>query len=146
MSSVTTAEATPGWIVQHQEDDPTSPGWWRFSRPYWVAGPKPPSEGHYRFPDSIRWTWGTLARLEEDQAKWDRNNLPAKKPAPTVGQVLMHTAIGNGLHRWAVEGGSIRLSYEQLRPLLEEAYDPGMPNWVALVNVDDLAAQEQASD
>ena len=64
---------------------------------------------------------------------------PEPERAPTVEQVLMRTAIGNGLHSWDVEGGSIQIGIEQLRPLLEAAFDPSMENWIALVDVVDLA-------
>jgi hypothetical protein len=55
---------------------------------------------------------------------------------PTVEQMLNATAIGGGFHRWGVIGGSITLTTDQLRPLLEEAYDPNIPDWVALVDVE----------
>jgi hypothetical protein len=58
---------------------------------------------------------------------------------PTVDGLLADTAIGNGLHRWAVEGGSIEITANNLRHALEEAYDPSLPNWAAFVDVDDLA-------
>jgi hypothetical protein len=74
MTASTTETIATGWIVQHQEDDPKNPGWWSFSRPYWVEGPNPPSENGFCFPESIRWTWGTVARLKEEQARWDRSN------------------------------------------------------------------------
>jgi hypothetical protein len=76
---------------------------------------------------------------------------PEPEPVPTVEQVLADTAIGCGLHRWAVEGGSIQLSTDQLHPCLEEAYDWGGlgwlwrlgghsgaadPDWVALVDAE----------
>lgn len=57
--------------------------------------------------------------------------------APTVEELLDETAIGCGLHRWAVEGGSIEVSTSELRPVLEEAYDPIMPDWAALISYDD---------
>ena len=58
------------------------------------------------------------------------------KIVPTVEQILDATAIGGGFHVWAVIGGCNRLTTDQLRPLLEEAYDPNMPDWVALVDVE----------
>jgi hypothetical protein len=61
---------------------------------------------------------------------------PEPDRIPTVDKVLDDSAIGGGFHRWAVIGGSIMLSTDQLRPLLEEAYDPNMPDWVALVDVE----------
>ena len=52
---------------------------------------------------------------------------------PTVSDLLEQTATSNGLHRWAVEGGSIEVPADVLRPILEEAYDHSNPNWVAAV-------------
>lgn len=56
---------------------------------------------------------------------------------PTPDFLLDVTAIGNGYHDWAVEGGVIRVTTDELRPFLEQAYDPNMPNWVALIDWDD---------
>jgi hypothetical protein len=56
---------------------------------------------------------------------------------PTVDDLLQSTAIGNGLHDWHCEGGTIRVSTDDLRQALEDAYDPMMPNWPALVEIDD---------
>jgi hypothetical protein len=61
---------------------------------------------------------------------------PDSNSVPTVEQVIDDSAIGGGFHRWAVIGGSITLTTDQLRPLLEEAYDPNMPDWVALVDLE----------
>jgi hypothetical protein len=55
---------------------------------------------------------------------------------PTVDDVLTSTAIGGGFHDWAVQGGTIRLPEALLRPVLEAAYDPTMPDWPALVEID----------
>jgi hypothetical protein len=55
---------------------------------------------------------------------------------PTVADLLEQTAISNGLHRWAVEGGSIEVPADVLRPILEDACDPSMPNWPAMVEID----------
>lgn len=55
----------------------------------------------------------------------------------TVDELLDSTAIGNGFHEWGVIGGSIRVTTDELRPVLEEAYDPNMPDWAALINYDD---------
>jgi hypothetical protein len=54
-----------------------------------------------------------------------------------VQEVLDSTAIGNGLHRWGVTGGAIEVPTEELRPVLEEAYDPNMPGWTALITWDE---------
>jgi hypothetical protein len=61
---------------------------------------------------------------------------PDRNSVPTVEQELDDSAIGGGFHRWAVIGGSITITTDQLRPLLEEAYDPNMPDWVALVDAE----------
>jgi hypothetical protein len=62
---------------------------------------------------------------------------------PTVEEVLADTSIGCGLHRWPVEGGSVQLNTEQLRPYLEEAYDAADPDWEAMVDLSDLDEPEQ---
>jgi hypothetical protein len=56
---------------------------------------------------------------------------------PTVDEVMAETEVGNGFHDWRVEGGVIRVTADELRPALEEAYDPFMPNWECLVVWDD---------
>ena len=40
----------------------------------------------------------------------------------TPEELLNSTAIGNGLHRWAVDGGSIEVTTAELEPILREAY------------------------
>ena len=56
---------------------------------------------------------------------------------PTVDQVLKQTDVGNGLHQWATNGGVIRVTRDELRPALEAAYDETMPNWPAMVEIED---------
>jgi hypothetical protein len=56
---------------------------------------------------------------------------------PTVEEMLESTAVGNGFHDWGVEGGIVRVSKTQLLPALEAAYDPSMPDWPAMVDIDD---------
>jgi hypothetical protein len=58
------------------------------------------------------------------------------RPIPTVDNLLAGTAIGCGLHEWGVEGGVIRIARDDLRQALEDAYDPLMPNWPAMVEID----------
>lgn len=64
-------------------------------------------------------------------------------PAPTVDEILSDTccgvlhASGVTLHDWAVEGGTIQVSAADLRPALEAAYDPAMPDWTALISYDE---------
>jgi hypothetical protein len=55
---------------------------------------------------------------------------------PTVKDVLSDTFAGNGYHYFAVEGGTIRVTTEQLQAALEAAYDETNPNWVEFVEVD----------
>jgi hypothetical protein len=57
---------------------------------------------------------------------------------PTVEFVLDATLISNGIHRWPTEGGAIEITADELRQALENAYDPTMPNWTAMVEIDDL--------
>jgi len=61
---------------------------------------------------------------------------PEPEQAPTVDELMDSTAVGGGFHDWATDGAVIRVTAEQLRPALESAYDPGMPNWMALVDLD----------
>lgn len=58
-------------------------------------------------------------------------------PAITPDELLASTAIGCGLHYLAVEGGSILFTTDELRPALEQAYDPSMPDWPSLISWDD---------
>lgn len=58
-------------------------------------------------------------------------------PAPTVAEVLESTRCGVTLHRWHVEGGVIEVPASQLRPALEAAYDPAMPDWQTLISYED---------
>lgn len=56
---------------------------------------------------------------------------------PTVADLLERSAIGNGLHYWAIEGGSIAVQSNELRSVLEAAYDSSNPDWVATIAFDD---------
>jgi hypothetical protein len=38
---------------------------------------------------------------------------------------------------WGVNGGEIMMPVSELRTALEKAYDPTMPNWPAMVEIDD---------
>ena len=40
---------------------------------------------------------------------------------------------------WRIDGGEIEIQESELRPVLEEAYDENMPNWVALISYEDGA-------
>lgn len=55
---------------------------------------------------------------------------------PTVGDILRQTCIGYSLHQWRTDSGVIEVSTSELRPALEAAYDPNMPDWVALIGHD----------
>jgi hypothetical protein len=57
-----------------------------------------------------------------------------------VQEVLDSTAVGNGFHDFAVEGGTVRVLTETLRAVLETYYDPEMANWVALIDETDFDA------
>jgi len=54
----------------------------------------------------------------------------------TVQNVLDMTVVSNGFHDFALEGGTVRISEDRLRPALEAAFDPDFPNWVELVQLD----------
>lgn len=54
---------------------------------------------------------------------------------PTVEDLLEQSDIGSCRHRWKVKGGEITVMRDVLRPALEAAYDPLMPNWPALVEL-----------
>lgn len=56
---------------------------------------------------------------------------------PSVHFMLDATLVSNGIHRWPVDGGTIDVATDELRPVLEEAYDPNMPNWPSLISWDD---------
>ena len=57
--------------------------------------------------------------------------------AITPDELLASTAIGCDLHQWCVDGGSIQVAADELRPVLEQAYDPSMPDWFSLISWDD---------
>jgi len=57
--------------------------------------------------------------------------------AITPNELLTSTAIGCGLHQWGVDGGSIQVAADELRPALEQAYDPSMPDWPSLIHYHD---------
>jgi hypothetical protein len=56
---------------------------------------------------------------------------------PTVHFMLGATLISHGLHRWPAKGGQITIASNELRQALEDAYDPLMPNWPAMVEIKD---------
>ena len=77
------------------------------------------------------------AAAEEWAADTECDLIGQQSAAQTVQEVLDSTAIGNGLHRWGVIGGAIEVPTEELRPILEDAYDPNMPDWTALITWDE---------
>jgi hypothetical protein len=56
---------------------------------------------------------------------------------PSVDDVLARTHLGGHFHEWGVAGGAIRVTSAELRPALEAAYDPLMPDWPAMVEIND---------
>lgn len=64
-------------------------------------------------------------------------------PAPTVDEILSDTftgyicAAGDRYHYWDTEGGRVSVPVSDLRPALEAAYDPNMPDWTALISWDE---------
>lgn len=63
------------------------------------------------------------------------NRSGSRVTIPTVDDVLEDTAIGNGYHDFAVQGGTIRLAEAELRPALEAVYDRNDPSWVMSVDI-----------
>ena len=59
------------------------------------------------------------------------------QPIPTVDDVLARTHQYWDLHEWGTDGGVIRVTRAELRPALEAAYDPTMPDWPAMVEIED---------
>ena len=67
---------------------------------------------------------------------------PLTTTPPTVGDVLARTHVGGDWHEWNADGGTIRLTHAELRPALEAAYDPSMPDWPATVEIADAPTYE----
>ena len=65
------------------------------------------------------------------------NRSSSRVTIPTVDAVLEETSIGCGLHRWNLEGGAIEVTTDELRPVLQEAYDESMRDWPSLISWDD---------
>ena len=70
----------------------------------------------------------------------DSENHSEEPCIPTVDEVLESTAVSNGLHDFSVKGGTIRVSTDTLRAVLEAYYDSYVPNWVALIDESDFNA------
>lgn len=56
---------------------------------------------------------------------------------PTVSDLLNQTHVVSGWHRWHCDGGSVLVDRATLRRALEDAHDPSMPNWPAMVELAD---------
>ena len=67
---------------------------------------------------------------------------PLTTTPPTVDDVLALSHVGGHWHEWYVDGGTIRLTHAELRPALEAAYDPSMPDWLAMVEIADAPTYE----
>ena len=50
---------------------------------------------------------------------------------------MARTHLGGHFHEWGADGGVIRVTRDELRPALEVAYDPNMPDWPAMVEIVD---------
>ncbi len=59
------------------------------------------------------------------------------QPSPTVADILASTWLGGDLHEWNTDAAVIRITRSELRSALENAYDSLMPNWPAMVEIDD---------
>ena len=60
---------------------------------------------------------------------------------PTVDDLLQSTNAGCGWHDWRLEGCTIRICEDKLRKTLEAAFDPSMPDWPAMVEIEDPDAE-----
>ena len=67
---------------------------------------------------------------------------PLTTAPPTVDDILARTHVGGHWHEWNAYGGTIRLTRAELRPALEAAYDPYMPDWPATVEIADAPTYE----
>lgn len=71
---------------------------------------------------------------------WRERDAWWNQPRPTMEEwveyFLADSAVGNGFHDWALEGGVVRVTTEKLRAALEAAYDETDPNWMAFVELD----------
>ena len=55
-----------GIIIQFKEDDPQSPGWWRYGRPHYIEVAEPPP-----LNEMTRWVYGSVNTAEGAQRAWD---------------------------------------------------------------------------
>lgn len=61
---------------------------------------------------------------------------PEPEVAPTVEEVLAKNLLRPGAYTWGTHGGCLTLTEAELRPALEAAYDPTMPNWPSTVELE----------
>jgi len=54
----------------------------------------------------------------------------------SVDDLLARTHLGNHFHEWNTDAAVIRISRAELRQALEDAYDPEMADWPAMVEID----------
>jgi hypothetical protein len=59
------------------------------------------------------------------------------QPIPTVDDLLASTNLGGHLHRWYTDAALIRVTRDELRKALEGAYNPTMPDWPSMVEIND---------
>ncbi len=57
--------------------------------------------------------------------------------APTVNEVMQRHYLAPGLCWWLMQDWAIRVDSATLRQALEDAYDPLMPNWPSLVELEE---------
>jgi hypothetical protein len=55
---------------------------------------------------------------------------------PTVDDILARTQITPNLNWWVANCTGFRVSRDKLRQALEDAYDPDMTDWPAMVEVE----------
>jgi hypothetical protein len=55
---------------------------------------------------------------------------------PTVDEILTRTHLGGHFHEWETDDGVLRVTRDDLRQALEDAYDPEMADWPAMVEID----------
>jgi hypothetical protein len=65
---------TTGFLYQFQEDDPRSPGWWRFSRPRYFQGRLLPNGNPPISSETIRHCFCTEDEAILEQQRWDMAN------------------------------------------------------------------------
>lgn len=65
------------------------------------------------------------------------NRTGSRVTVPTITDVLIQTSTTDCRHSWRVQGGTITLTRAELLAALEAAYDPFMPDWPAMVEVDE---------